>query len=475
MLVSVGSSLVILVPTIILHCSQHFTVNLCRKSKKSATTARELRTNSQTYNNNHSTKCSHCLFIPVDDDFNFFPILFLYYVLFILSICVAIIALEITNSLYTDNELNFYSFSLKSYRHHSIFELQQMQTASIHPLGIYICDFIIIYGILILSIWSSLFSFYRYYTTYLSTHQFTSISTHDVLLRFSVFAIPFAILFIIEIHLYFWLWPMVVALYCGFNWYCSWKFASILIKQFEFFTSVEDDYIYSSNNKDMLESVYFMKRTSLLCCLLQTLSLSIFVISYDVDSVYYLPIFWSLSCAGFALNFVRNRQCIKRFFQSKSIKTRLKVADESNKPSSKRYVLAGQTPNDIEVVVMPAPDAVIHDDYVQGQEVIHQEASCRPLNDVAVKDIEFIEDLERNRMPKRSTIQTESLSGYDWDNSRRSSRYKLRKERSNSMPVNIDETVDTEEIDIDQVLRSFNILSKYGFCTAGTLDTYADP
>lgn len=65
-----------------------------------------------------------------------------------------------------------------------------------------------------------------------------------------------------------------------------------------------------SPNTDILQSVYFMRRASMICCVIQSLSLSLFVITYNIQIAFYLPIFWSLSNLVFASNFIRNRQYI---------------------------------------------------------------------------------------------------------------------------------------------------------------------
>ena len=53
-----------------------------------------------------------------------------------------------------------------------------------------------------------------------------------------------------------------------------------------------------------------MRRASLICCIFQSLSLSLFVITYNIQIACYLPIFWGVSNGVFASNFIRNRQYI---------------------------------------------------------------------------------------------------------------------------------------------------------------------
>ena len=104
-----------------------------------------------------------------------------------------------------------------------------------------------------------------------------------------------------------------------------------------------------NGNNDILKSVYFMRRASMICCIFQSLSLSIFVISYNIETVYYLPIFWSISNVVFACNFIRNRNYFQK--RSKSVcrksqfcaiciihKFNEQKMDKNNKPSSKLMV-----------------------------------------------------------------------------------------------------------------------------------------
>ncbi len=63
-----------------------------------------------------------------------------------------------------------------------------------------------------------------------------------------------------------------------------------------------------------------MRKTSLLCTILNSLSLSLFEITYNIQSVYCLSIIWSISCGVFACNFIRNRNFITKCCTSIKIK-----------------------------------------------------------------------------------------------------------------------------------------------------------
>eukprot|EP01084_Bolivina_argentea_P084984 153634_1 len=64
--------------------------------------------------------------------------------------------------------------------------------------------------------------------------------------------------------------------------------------------------------RDILQCVLFTKNTSLFCSLLQSINLSVFVITNNVNILYYLPILWSISAFVLSLNFVRNYKFLQK-------------------------------------------------------------------------------------------------------------------------------------------------------------------
>ena len=59
--------------------------------------------------------------------------------------------------------------------------------------------------------------------------------TSLVIKKFSGFAFLFICVYIAEIHIYYWSNIFVIILYCGFNGYCTLRFASILIQRYKIF------------------------------------------------------------------------------------------------------------------------------------------------------------------------------------------------------------------------------------------------
>lgn len=176
-------------------------------------------------------------------------------------------------------------------------------------------DWIFIYGLLILSIWESLFSWYRYYTTRYISKRFNHASTSLVIKYFILYLIPFIIMFILNIHFYYWLFPMVIITHLLFNVYCNWKFCQILVYSYKQSTGYNQGIAKAIHNK-MLKGVYRMRRNSLFCSILSTLSLCIILIIYNTQIIIYLPILWCIYSICFTLNFVRNRTSVYQYLFS---------------------------------------------------------------------------------------------------------------------------------------------------------------
>ena len=81
-------------------------------------------------------------------------------------------------------------------------------------------DWMICYFIMILSIWESLFNFYRFYTTMHAAKYFYTIETKQVFKRYCIYAGVYCALFLLNIHCYYWLWPLTVLTHFSLNVYC---------------------------------------------------------------------------------------------------------------------------------------------------------------------------------------------------------------------------------------------------------------
>eukprot|EP01083_Nonionella_stella_P189100 698588_1 len=332
MLVFVLVAILILTATAALHYNRHFRLRLrsCYTVETHNTSTRNLpsappslqnvRTRSASLQNIMHVRRQCCyVWKGVDDQiFDFFPVSFLFYILLLIFLCILICIIEILTYLQSDSEETLtdllFALSIKSNHAHSLFELHKIHLLEDEAPAIYVLNLFLICGIMLVSCWESLFSFYRYYTTYQAIKT-RPISSCRVIKRFLFYGIIYCTVFVVEIVVYYYTFLLVVLLHLCFNVYCTWKFAGFLIEEYKRFISVEEvqnDVISGQKNQQILHSVIFMKWTSMLCCVLQSISLSLFVILYNPTIIYFLPILWSISCSIFALNFARNRMFIRR-------------------------------------------------------------------------------------------------------------------------------------------------------------------
>ena len=85
-------------------------------------------------------------------------------------------------------------------------------------------DWFLCYFVLILSLLESLFNCYRYLTTWHTSQHMNSASPTYVLKYFGIYALFFIFIFIINVQLYYWIFPLIVISHCCFNLYCTWKY-----------------------------------------------------------------------------------------------------------------------------------------------------------------------------------------------------------------------------------------------------------
>ena len=169
---------------------------------------------------------------------SFFPLSFLFYILFLLFLALLAFAVQTTvllsNHQWTVSSL-FLPFPLHSDHQHSVFELHGINLdphAHRISFSLFIADYILIYGVMVLSLWDSLFSFYRHFTTMRTLRALEVPTTSKVLRLFSIYAVIFTLLFLSTVHLYYFLFPVVVLCHFLFNLYCTWTFSAALITKY---------------------------------------------------------------------------------------------------------------------------------------------------------------------------------------------------------------------------------------------------
>eukprot|EP01084_Bolivina_argentea_P088168 159200_1 len=270
------AAMVILLLCFLLHFIHHCHLKLANKlqnngaisvvvTSKSELYASDSHINTVKIESKSDCRCCYVAILSDINDFHLFPQLFLFYVAFIAFLCCMII------------------IKMCGLLHNST-------------------DFIIYIGILLLCIFESFFSFYRHSKIF---SQFTD-NTNNIMLptiKFIVFIIIFTILYIFQIYFIYWLWPILCALYLTINIFYTIKVSSNSIY----------NYKNNSNSHSALPSIYFVRKISMIFYSIQSAYFATFLILYSTNHsiIYYLPLFWTISCMLFSMNFTKNRNFIK--------------------------------------------------------------------------------------------------------------------------------------------------------------------
>jgi len=308
-------SLIVLFSCLLHHARQHFMCSCCADINKKRRRRRAFN-NTSSHNEFEfilfalcaDKTCPKCkLFQANDDNFDFFPISFLWYLVYTLVLTLTILC------------HCFYRYEAYGNQPRS-FSDSHPSSSFVHTSTIYVefdhVDFLTLYATLILSLWDALFAFYRFYTTYVISTRFEEASAANLVIYFLAYAIPYSVLFIITIHVYYWLFPLLIILHFAYNTYCTWKFSHILITSYAMstgITGINEDGMIAPLHLEMLAGVFFMRRISLICAGLSTCSISLLLILYDTRIMMYLPIVWSLYSICFTISFIRNRHSISKF------------------------------------------------------------------------------------------------------------------------------------------------------------------
>eukprot|EP01084_Bolivina_argentea_P145816 255487_1 len=228
MLLIVTTSIMIISLCILLHYSQHFRCQSCNANHHRQFNTNRLKNMFTSDARSSSiTRASiktplaealtfrfhWCCTTNADEEFDFFPLSFLLYMIYILILSCLIlfkyICEETTafNSYYhNDTSYHIYNIYITKLTFNHIFH-----TSSIN-LSSYI-DWIIYILIIFAMIWESLFGYYRYYTTISSAKFCSSLTFMDVFKHFVAYSIVYTILFIIQTQIYYFLFPFIILIY----------------------------------------------------------------------------------------------------------------------------------------------------------------------------------------------------------------------------------------------------------------------
>eukprot|EP01084_Bolivina_argentea_P279612 478043_1 len=325
LLLPVIISLVIIISTSILHYKKHFKIHTLSLTSPKTPINRRTTIFSKTQSlqiKKKSYECC-CWIGPIDDqDYDFFPSSFCFYAIFTMFLCTILI----TKSILTDHTTSTYIQTIDS-----------------------VYYYILIYGVMIVSVWESLFSFCRYWITKIAEDQCRVASTTYCLKRFILYIIAYFTLWTLYtyvIHNIF-VAIIIVTCHCTFNIYCISMNASILIKQYGSISPTDSsrNLPLFNLNKEIVNAVYFMKHASIISNIISTIYLSIFliIITYNhyTNVTYYLSILWAISCFIFSLNFHKNRSYIRykilqllQFIRGKDNNNKHQISETLNKKIS---------------------------------------------------------------------------------------------------------------------------------------------
>eukprot|EP01084_Bolivina_argentea_P070643 128459_1 len=303
-LLFVSCALLIQIFILFMHYRQHFKLQLCKLKTPNCSSNRLPQSTSkiatvksasddeiiktleklESIQNKRKIKC-HCKLISIDDqEFDFLPISFCGYTIFIILLYIFLIVnIIIINS------------------NHTMYAT---------------CNNVIYFGVMILCIWESVFAWYRYYTTKISAAKFNkSISIEKLISKFLLYAFVFILLCIANLYIFDYIYPILILLHASSNIYCNHKSTSILIKRYRTFLKVNESFGNTFNkhyDESILKAIFLMRKVSLISNIISIISLSIFL--YKTDAIYYICILWNISCFIFSINFIRNRSFLKKCF-----------------------------------------------------------------------------------------------------------------------------------------------------------------
>eukprot|EP01083_Nonionella_stella_P069760 186172_1 len=200
--------------------------------------------------------------------------------------------------------------------------------------------YVLIYSVMILALWESLFAFSRYYSTYqVAIKVRLHVSTRSMLKKFSIYVFIFTLTYAAHVHFEYWFCIILILFHAIFNLYCNWKFIAILVEQYKFFQCQQNSDITGSDQ--MLRNLYLLRKVLLMCGVIHSLSFSIFIVIHHVNTIYFLPILWCIAAALSCISFARNRlyisgKCACCQKEQKELKCTLK-----NNTSNKQWRSAG--------------------------------------------------------------------------------------------------------------------------------------
>lgn len=215
-----------------LHFHNHFYLHItCTDSSKSQNPLFLLqRRREQKYDPLHK-KCLTCcgLLRSHEGRFNFYSILFTFYIILITFVSV-LLCISNSQKQYYENRRSFGTYIIHHMFTSCIFGEYNALLA--HDFATNTTEIVITCCVLSLTLMESFINYYRYFAT-VSGLKYTSVKILGTFKIFSVYCVIYLVLCGMQIFFIYWLFPIIILMHIGCNYYWISKFAKLMIGQFK--------------------------------------------------------------------------------------------------------------------------------------------------------------------------------------------------------------------------------------------------
>lgn len=227
------TALFILFCCLLIHCSNHFYLHIpCANLSKSKNPLLALQRRRER-NDPYYKKCLTCCGILRSSEaasFNFYSILFS---LYIILITIVSILLCIANSQkkYFENRLSFGIYIA----HHMFtrYFFGERNALLSHGFTSDLIEIMITCCVLSLALMESFINYYRYFSTTYGVKHFTrNVRIFSALKTFSLYCIIYLVLCTTQIFFIYWLFPIIILMHIGCNYFWISQFSKLLIVQY---------------------------------------------------------------------------------------------------------------------------------------------------------------------------------------------------------------------------------------------------
>lgn len=340
---------------LVLHLKNHFGCGMTRTKRRHSlnsdhtlNVSNRQRSRSRDDASSTSCCCYCCCLYPLNGHIEFYPVSTLCYFIFLLC--------TITLIILFDYKYYQISPSINQYcpllTNTILFIHNPLEFTRMSIISADITEYIWSYIVLLLVLWETLFNFYRFYDAKYMVTYFRNASKIRIFALFSIYTFIFSILYLVQIHLYWAIFPIIILLHFIFNIYCIVGFVSILKYQYMHLWEGEIEAI--KNHKIMKDLLHIIHRVRI-CSVITTLisSLCLFLVEGCYTSYIYilLPGFWMISSIVWTLNFAKNESWFQKRYKkaSGSLKRMFSKSangkDNINKDKNNKEVLKLKSPS----------------------------------------------------------------------------------------------------------------------------------